>query len=68
MRFYFKELNFKDNKSITEEWFEFAKRDLELAKFLINMYPKPLEVNEEDMKSAISSAERIEKFIQNKLQ
>jgi HEPN domain-containing protein len=33
-----------DNNKIYEEWFEFAKRDLESAKFLINMYPKPIEI------------------------
>lgn len=33
-----------DNKQLYLEWFEFAKRDLESAKFLINMYPKPLEI------------------------
>lgn len=33
-----------DNNSIAKEWFEFAKRDLESAKFLMNMYPKPLEI------------------------
>lgn len=33
-----------DNDKIYEEWFEFAKRDLESAKFLINMYPKSIEI------------------------
>ena len=33
-----------DSKYISKEWFEFAKRDLESAKFLINMNPKPLEI------------------------
>ena len=33
-----------DNKAISKEWFAFAKRDLESAKFLINMNPKPLEI------------------------
>lgn len=33
-----------DNDKIYEEWFEFAKIDLESAKFLINMYPKPIEI------------------------
>lgn len=33
-----------DNNGIAKEWFEFAKRDLESAKFLMNMYPKPLEI------------------------
>lgn len=33
-----------DNDKIYEEWLEFAKRDLESAIFLINMYPKPKEI------------------------
>lgn len=33
-----------DNKQISKEWFEFAKRDLESAKFLMNMYPRPIEI------------------------
>lgn len=33
-----------DNYEIYNEWFEFAKRDLESAKFLVNMYPKPIEI------------------------
>lgn len=33
-----------DNDKIYEEWFEFAKRELESAKFLINMYPNPIEI------------------------
>ena len=33
-----------DNIEVSKEWFEFAKRDLESAKFLINMYPKPIEI------------------------
>lgn len=33
-----------DNDKIYEEWLGFAKRDLESAKFLINMYPKPIEI------------------------
>lgn len=33
-----------DNKDIAKEWFEFAKRDLESALFLLNMYPLPLEI------------------------
>ncbi|MBK1810776.1 HEPN domain-containing protein [Clostridium sp. YIM B02505] len=33
-----------DNDKIYEEWFVYAKRDLESAKFLINMYPKPIEI------------------------
>lgn len=33
-----------DNNSIAREWFEYAKRDLESAKFLMNMHPKPLEI------------------------
>lgn len=44
MKFYFKGLKFMDNKQLYLEWFEFAKRDLESAKFLINMYPKTLEI------------------------
>ena len=64
-----------DNKQISKEWFEFARRDLESAKFLINMYPKPievrypyqLEVTEDDMKNVIDSAEKVQKFIEDKL-
>lgn len=33
-----------DNKEVAKEWFEFARIDLESAKFLINMYPKPIEI------------------------
>lgn len=33
-----------DNDKIYKEWLEFAKRDLDSAKFLINMYPKPIEI------------------------
>lgn len=33
-----------DDNCIAKEWFEFAKRDLEAAKFLMDMYPKPLEI------------------------
>ncbi|MCB2312692.1 HEPN domain-containing protein [Clostridium tagluense] len=33
-----------DSKQVSKEWFEFAKRDLGSAKFLINMYPKPIEI------------------------
>ena len=33
-----------DNKDIAKEWFEFAKRDLESALFLLKMYPLPLEI------------------------
>lgn len=33
-----------DNNKIYEEWLEFAKRDLDSAKFLIDMYPKPIEI------------------------
>lgn len=33
-----------DNNQIYEEWLEFAKRDLESAKFLLKMYPKPIEI------------------------
>lgn len=33
-----------DSDRIYKEWFEYAKRDLESAKFLINMYPKPIEI------------------------
>lgn len=32
------------DKELYKEWFEFAKRDLESAKFLLNMYPKPIEI------------------------
>lgn len=32
------------DNSIYSEWFEFAKRDLESAKFLINMHPAPIEI------------------------
>ena len=32
------------DSKIYNEWFEFAKRDLESAKFLLNMYPKPVEI------------------------
>ena len=33
-----------DNKEVSKEWFQFAERDLESAKFLVNMYPKPIEI------------------------
>ena len=33
-----------DNNKIYTEWFEFAKRDLESAKFLMNMHPRPIEI------------------------
>lgn len=33
-----------DNDKIYEKWLEFAKRDLDSAKFLINMHPKPIEI------------------------
>jgi len=33
-----------DNNKIYEEWLDFAKRDLESAKFLLKMYPKPIEI------------------------
>jgi len=33
-----------NNRSIANEWFEFAKRDLESAKFLTNMHPIPIEI------------------------
>ena len=32
------------DNSIYSEWFEFAKRDLESAKFLINMHPAAIEI------------------------
>ena len=50
-----------DNNSIAKEWFEFVKRDLESAKFLMNMYPKPLEII---CYHCEQSAEKIEGFIQ----
>ena len=56
-----------DNKEVSKEWFQFAKRDLESAKFLVNMYPKPLEITEDDMKNVIDSAEKVQKFIEDKL-
>ena len=31
-----------DNREVAKEWFEFAKRDLESAKFLKQMYPVPI--------------------------
>lgn len=33
-----------DNREVAKEWFEFAKRDLESAKFLKQMYPVPIEI------------------------
>lgn len=33
-----------DNITISQEWFEYAKRDLESARFLMNMYPVPIEI------------------------
>lgn len=33
-----------NNKDVAKEWFEFAMRDLKSAKFLLNMYPKPIEI------------------------
>lgn len=33
-----------EDNDLFKEWFEFAKRDLESAKFLLNMYPKPIEI------------------------
>ena len=32
------------DNNIYEEWYEFARKDLESAKFLINMHPKPVEI------------------------
>lgn len=33
-----------NNKEVANEWFEFAKRDLESARFLMNMHPMPIEI------------------------
>ena len=33
-----------DNITVSKEWFKYAERDLESAKFLIKMYPLPLEI------------------------
>lgn len=33
-----------EDKDLSLEWFVFAKKDLESAKFLLNMYPKPIEI------------------------
>ncbi|WDU82137.1 HEPN domain-containing protein [Caloramator sp. Dgby_cultured_2] len=33
-----------NSKDIANEWFEFAEMDLNSAKFLLNMHPKPLEI------------------------
>ena len=38
-----------DNNKIYTEWFEFAKRDLESAKFLMNMHPRPIENKAKDV-------------------
>lgn len=33
-----------DNREVAKEWFQFAKLDLESAKFLTNMHPIPIEI------------------------
>ncbi|HCW52934.1 HEPN domain-containing protein [Clostridium sp. SM-530-WT-3G] len=33
-----------DNKIVADEWFNYAERDLESAKFLLKMYPVPIEI------------------------
>ena len=33
-----------DNKSLSQEWFNFAEADLQSALFLRNMHPAPLEI------------------------
>ena len=53
-----------DNDKIYSEWFEFAKCDLESAKFLVSMYPKPIEII---CYHCEQSAEKIEKFVKGKI-
>ena len=52
------------DNSIYSEWFEFAKRDLESAKFLINMHPVPIEII---CYHCEQSAEKIERFFRDKV-
>ena len=33
-----------NNREIANEWFSYEENDLNSAKFLLNMYPKPLEI------------------------
>lgn len=33
-----------NNREVASEWFEFAKRDLKSAEFLIDMHPRPIEI------------------------
>ena len=33
-----------DDKTVSNEWFDYAKRDLESARFLLNMHPVPIEI------------------------
>lgn len=33
-----------DNREVAKEWFQFAKLDLESAKFLTNMHSIPIEI------------------------
>lgn len=54
-----------DNNKIYTEWFEFAKRDLESAKFLMNMHPRPIEII--CYYHCEQSAEKIENFVRDKI-
>ena len=53
-----------DNNKIYTEWFEFAKRDLESAKFLMNMHPRPIEII---CYHCEQSVEKIENFVRYKI-
>lgn len=33
-----------DNNTVSKEWFEYAKRDIESTQFLLNMHPVPIEI------------------------
>ena len=53
-----------NNREIANEWFQFAKRDLESAKFLTSMHPMPIEII---CYHCQQSAEKIEKSILSKI-
>ncbi|CCJ34472.1 HEPN domain-containing protein [Caloramator australicus] len=53
-----------NSKDIANEWFEFAEMDLNSAKFLLNMHPKPLEII---CYHCQQSAERIKNFVLEKV-
>ena len=49
-----------DNTTVSKDWFKYAERDLESAKFLMKMYPLPIEII---CYHCEQSAEKIQKFI-----